>query len=95
MNRRKIQEGRQSVNIEEELQNYIFNQFIPRENPKKFNIDDDLIEEGILDSLAIVNLITHLEEDYRIEVEPGEIVVHNISSIRNLTKFIKHKQGSQ
>lgn len=82
------------MHIEEELQRYIFNQFIPRENPKKFNIDDDLIEEGILDSLAIVNLITHLEEEYQIEVEPGEVVVDNIGSIRRLTDFIKHKQGS-
>ncbi|MFQ5964644.1 MAG: acyl carrier protein [Candidatus Scalinduaceae bacterium] len=83
------------MHIEKELQNYIFNQFIPRENPKKFNIDDDLIEEGILDSLAIVHLITHLEEIYQIEVEAGEVVVDNIGSIRRLTDYIKHKLGSQ
>ena len=81
------------MKIEEELQNYIFKQFIPGESPKKLNIDDDLIEEGILDSLAIVNLVSHLEEEYRIEVEPGEVVIDNIGSIRNLTKFIKQKQG--
>lgn len=82
------------MHIEEELRSYIFNQFIPRENPKTLNLDVDLIEEGILDSLAIVHLISHLEEEYQIEVEPGEVVVDNIGSIRRLTDFIKHKQGS-
>jgi acyl carrier protein len=81
------------MKIEEELQNYIWKRFIPGKSPEKPNIDDDLIEEGILDSLAIVNLISHLEEEYRIEVEPGEVVVENIGSIRNLTKFIEQKQG--
>ncbi len=81
------------MKIEEELQNYICKQFIPGKSPKKPHIDDDLIEEGILDSLAVVNLISYLEEAYRIEVEPGEVVVDNIGSIRKLTKFIEQKQG--
>jgi acyl carrier protein len=83
----------QPVEIEEELQNYICKQFIPGESPKKLTLDDDLIEEGILDSLAVVNLISYLEEAYRIELEPGEVVIDNIGSIRKLTRFIKQKQG--
>ena len=83
------------MQIEEELKNYIFNQFIPRENPKKLNIDTDLMEEGILDSLAIVHLISHLEEKYQIEVEAGEVVVDNIGTIKCLTNFIKRKLESQ
>lgn len=81
------------MKIEEELQDYICKQFIPGKSPKKPNIDDDLLEQGILNSLAIVNLISYLEEEYRIEVEPGDVVVDNIGSIRNLTKFIEQKQG--
>ena len=83
------------MQIEEELKDYIFNQFIPRENPKKLTIDNDLLEEGILDSLAIVHLVSHLEEEYQIEVEPGEVVVDNIGTIRCLTNFVKRKLESK
>jgi acyl carrier protein len=79
------------VHLEQAFRNYIFNELVSGKNPKKVDDDDELIDSGILDSLAIVQLITHLEEAHQIEVEPGEVVVENFGSIRRLADFVRRK----
>ena len=77
--------------LEEEIGNYIFTQLVSGENLEKLDNDDDLFEKDILDSLAFVGLVSHLEEVYRIEVETGEMVAENFGSIRRLAGFVKRK----
>lgn len=79
------------MHLEEALRNYIFNELALGKNPKKVDDDDELIDSGILDSLAIVQLITHLEEVHQIEVGPGEVVVENFGSIRRIADFVRRK----
>ena len=47
------------MHLEEELRNYIFNQLASGKNPGKFDNDDDLVEKGVLDSLAFVSLLSY------------------------------------
>lgn len=55
----------------------------------KDNLDIDLIENEILDSLAFINLISRLEEEFDIEIQPTQVkpdTWRNISSIIELVK---------
>jgi acyl carrier protein len=58
---------------------------------------DNFIEEGLLDSLDIMNLIVSLEECFEIEVEVTDIVAENFNNTNNIerlvTKYIKHTEG--
>jgi methoxymalonate biosynthesis acyl carrier protein len=50
--------------------------------------DTDLIDEGLLDSLMLVELIVHLEEHYGIAVALDDVELDHFRSLRRLTQFI-------
>lgn len=82
------------MNPENEIRNYILKNFLPGEDSIKFQDDADLLEKGILDSFAILQLVTHIEETYKIEVGFDEIVAENIRSVKLLADFVKCKLGN-
>jgi len=50
--------------------------------------DADLIDEGLLDSLMLVELIVHLEEHYGISVALDDLELDHFRSLSRLTQFI-------
>ena len=51
-----------------------------------------MIDAGIMDSLSMMNVIIHLEQQYKIEVSMTEMTPDNFESIDALAKFIQNKQ---
>lgn len=51
----------------------------------------DLIEAGLLDSLAIVSLIVELEEAFDIHISPSEYEREAFSSVQNIMKLVHEK----
>jgi acyl carrier protein len=54
--------------------------------------DDALVEEGIIDSTGVLELIEFLESNFGIEVTESETVPQNLGSISALTRFVTSKQ---
>ena len=58
----------------------------------KNNREIDLLENEILDSLAFIELISALEKEYNIEIQPTEVnpkTWRSISSIAELVRSLK------
>jgi acyl carrier protein len=70
------------------IANYLFGDIalVPRD-------DDALVEEGIIDSTGILELIQFLESHFGIEVSEAETVPQNLGSISNLTEFVMSKRS--
>ncbi len=81
------------MNLPQQLREHIFNQYIKDKAAEGFNDDYNLIDEGILDSLAIMNLIAWLEKQYAIEFDEGDIVLENFSSVNALLDFVQRKRA--
>ena len=58
-----------------------------------FNKSKNFIEEGILDSFDIVNLVTMLDDEFNISIEGTEVIPENFKSIDSicflLNKYVK------
>ena len=52
----------------------------------------DLIEQRIIDSLAILKLVTFLEESCGIKVMDEDIVPENFQSLNSLVRFVEQKR---
>lgn len=59
----------------------------------KENINIDLIENEILDSFAFITLITRLEEEFDIELQPTQINPNTWRSIDSITQLVIDKIG--
>lgn len=54
--------------------------------------DDPLVEDGIIDSTGILELIEFLEERFGIEVSEAETVPQNLGTVASLIQFVTAKQ---
>lgn len=55
--------------------------------------EDLLVEEGIIDSTGILELIEFLEERFGIEVAEADAVPENLGTISSLTQFVVSKSS--
>ena len=53
--------------------------------------DTSFLEEGIVDSTGILELVTYLEDEFSITVEDEELIPENLDSICNVTNFLERK----
>ena len=56
-----------------------------------FSNDDSFLELGIIDSTGILELISHLENTYAIEVTDDELNPDNLDSINRITAYLARK----
>lgn len=58
-------------------------------------IDDDenLLVTGILDSLALMRLVAHLEDTYDIEIPPSDITLENFASLSTMYGYLGARLG--
>jgi len=53
--------------------------------------DTSFLEEGIIDSTGILELVTFLEEKFSISVKDDELVPENLDSINNVESYLLRK----
>ncbi|MGZ4969355.1 MAG: phosphopantetheine-binding protein [Methylobacter sp.] len=82
------------MNLAQQLREHLINHVIKDKAPDGFNDDDNLIDQGLLDSLAIMNLIAWLEKQAAIEFDEGDIVLENFSSVKALLDFVQRKRAA-
>ena len=70
------------------IENFLFGEANGLEEETSF------LENGIIDSTGILELVTYLEETFGIEVEDEELVPENLDSIANVVKYLTAKQAS-
>jgi len=60
-------------------------------DPNKINEETLLFEEGIFDSLGLLNLIAFLEKDFHVKVDDSDLDAENFESIRAIESFVQKK----
>lgn len=55
----------------------------------KENVDIDLLENEILDSLAFIELMTTLEEEFNIEIQPTQVDPNTWRSVKKIAELVE------
>ena len=58
----------------------------------KENVDIDLLENEILDSLAFIELMTTLEEEFNIEIQPTQVDPNTWKSVKKIVELVEKLQ---
>lgn len=67
------------------VQNFLFG------DEKPFGDNDSLLQNNIIDSTGILELVHHLEQTYGITVEDHELLPENLDSVDNVVSFLVRK----
>ena len=78
------------MEIKEQLVTFFQDNFMI-DLPESFSDDDSLMNNGIVDSTGILELVTFLEETYNFKVANDDIVPENLDSINRLRNYIQSK----
>jgi acyl carrier protein len=73
-----------------EVQEFIVENFMFGDD-NGLNEDTSLLDEGIVDSTGVLELVSFLEEQYDLSIEEDEFIPENLDSLKNIDQFIKHK----
>ncbi len=74
------------------VKNYIEQELL---NGRRVKLDDntDLIEQGIIDSLSLLRLVTFLEENCQVQVLDEEIVPDNFRTLTAIRMFVSKRKA--
>ena len=68
------------------IENFLFG------NDDGLKDETSFLEEGIIDSTGVLELVNFLEEDFDITIEDEELIPENLDSINNVTAYLERKQ---
>lgn len=77
---------------EQELRRFVVDNFLFGQK-NGFMDDDSFLENGIIDSTGVLELVAFLEEKYQIGIEDEDLVPENLDSIINIVRFVKTKMS--
>lgn len=55
--------------------------------------DTSFLEERIIDSTGILQIISYIEEEFDIKIDDEEIIPENLDSLSNITIFLNRKSS--
>ena len=73
------------------IKDFIMAQFLPGEDPAELTDDTPLISGGILDSIATLQLVMFIEENFRVSFEPHEVDKENLDSLNLMLRLLQSK----
>jgi acyl carrier protein len=77
--------------IEQEVRQFVVDNFLFGESNGHFSNDDSFIENGLVDSMGILSLITFVEQTYAVPVREEELVTDNWDSVHRIATFVQNK----
>jgi acyl carrier protein len=81
------------MSIEAVIRGYILENFLFTDDNGRLQDDTSFLEEGIVDSTGVLELVMFVEETFGVSVEDEEIVPENFDSVGRLARYVRPKMG--
>ena len=79
--------------IAEKVKAFVLDEFLAGEAPDALTDSTELVSSNILDSLAILKLVTFLEEQFGIEVAAHEADEEHMNTLADIANLVESKLG--
>ena len=79
------------MEIKETIKGFIVSDFLKGSELTTLVDDASFLEEGIIDSVGVLELVAFLEKTFNFGVEDEEIVPDNLDSVDKLVAFVQSK----
>jgi hypothetical protein len=83
------------MNVEQELYRYVVSRYLQGRAPDGFDLDTHLIDSGIFDLAALLNLVCYAERVYAVKFDNSELVPEQFASIRVFARDRAKNRGAK
>jgi acyl carrier protein len=81
------------MTIEKQIREYIADNMLFSDNGYPYDDSTSFLEEGIVDSTGVLELLLFVEETFGLKVPDEDITPDNFDSVANLGSYIRAKVG--
>jgi acyl carrier protein len=79
------------MTFREQIRDYVAANFLFSDNGYPFPDDASFLEEGIVNSTGVLELVMFVEETFNVNVEDQEVVPDNFDSVGQLAAYVRNK----
>jgi acyl carrier protein len=79
------------VDIKDQIRQYIARNLLFSDSGFKYGDDASFLEEGIVDSLGIMDLVCFIEETFGLAVADEDLTPDNFDSVNKLANYVQHR----
>jgi len=83
------------MDIKAEVKTYIVDNFLMGSGGEEIADDTSFLEQDLLDSTGVLELISFMEESYEITVDDEEMLPENLDSLNAIEAYVTKKRGEQ
>lgn len=73
------------------IRGYIFDSFLLDGGEGDLHNDDSFLDNGIVDSTGMLELVTWIQETFEIEMSDAELIPENLDSVAKVAAFVAGK----
>ena len=77
--------------VEEHIKDFIAKNLLFAAEGFSYSDDASFLQEGIIDSLGVMQLVEFVQQDFRIAVDQQEVTPENFDSVARLADFVRRK----
>jgi acyl carrier protein len=80
------------MSVEIQIRGYILENYLFTDDDSALGDDDSFLENGILDSTGMLEVIHFLEDEFGVIVDDHEMIPENLDSVNRITAYIVRKR---
>ncbi len=77
-----------------EIRNFIIENFFYGQDDQALTDDTSFLQNGIIDSTGVLELVSFLQEKYTIHIADDELIPENLDSLSKVELFIMKKRNN-
>ncbi len=77
------------MNVESHLRKYIVDELL--NGNMDVSTDDNLLADGMVDSLGMLRLVAHIEEWLDIKIPHSDLVIENFRTIGDINQYLEQR----
>lgn len=81
------------MEIEAQIKDYIAKNLLFSDNGFPYADSVSFLDEGIVDSIGVMELVTFVEENFAVKVDDLDVTPDNFDSVSKMAAYIRRKTG--
>jgi acyl carrier protein len=81
--------------IQSKIRQFLVENFVLSERIDELGFDESLMENEVVDSTGILELVFFVEDQFGIKIDTSEVLPENFDSINALAAYIRRKQDAR
>ena len=82
------------MDIESRIKEFVARNLLFSEGPFNYSDEASFLQEGIIDSLGVMELVSFAESEFQLAVSPQEVTPDNFDSVNKFAGFVRRKKSA-